>query len=316
MKGTYFIRIDEYDGRGKPDTPDATIVAMVQRALSKADSSAISVRLFVSSNSDALSGIPQDAEGITTVELGTNSCFKTTSQVNPEVPNSSLLNASDVEAVTRARIVELCTVKSDLKGLLDESKIKLLIDGIRGNYNHLEAKMTEINSCDTEQKIRDVISNMTEDMTTVQRNNLKTLDSSLNPNQVRKLNELLMWVASRGGATITFLQSALYYTFREKYFLKSEIANTYSTVLRVDQWGYVTFRSDQLIKILTEGNTDEVDSANRDPPTKSSAKLKLTSVVDLSRTPATCWTTPGSSLMTSLTPWHAKLIFNWVIIML
>jgi hypothetical protein len=191
------------------------------------------------------------------------------------VLDSSLLNTSDVEAVTRARVAELCTAKTDLKGLLDESKIKLLIEGIRGNYSHLEAKMTEINSCDTEQRVRDVISNMTEDIITVQRNNLKALDSSLNSNQIRKLNELLMWVASMGGASVKFLQSALYYTFREKYLLESEIANTYSTLLRVNEWGQVVFKSDELIKILTEGNTHEADSADRDPQDEELSKAEI-----------------------------------------
>jgi hypothetical protein len=275
MKGTYFICIDGYDGRGQPDATDATIRAMVQRALSKTDSSAIAIRLFVSGNSDALSRIPQSADGISTVVLGTKLGFQTTSQVNGQVLDSSLLNTSDVEAVTRARVAELCTAKTDPKGLLDESKIKLLIEGIRGNYSHLEAKMTEINSCDTEQRVRDVISNMTEDIITVQRNNLKALDSSLNSNQIRKLNELLMWVASMGGASVKFLQSALYYTFREKYLLESEIANTYSTLLRVNEWGQVVFKSDELIKILTEGNTHEADSADRDPQDEELSKAEI-----------------------------------------
>lgn len=274
MKGTYFICIDGYDRRGQPDATDA-ITAMVQRALSKTDSSAIAIRLFVSGNSDALSRIPQNADGISTIVLGTNPNFQTTSQVNGQLPDSSLLNASDVEAVTRARVAELCTAKPDLKGLLDESKIKLLIEGIRGNYNHLEAKMTEINSCDTEQRVRDVISNTTDDMITVQRNNLKALDSSLNSNQFRKLNELLKWVAGAGGATVKLLQSALYYTFREKYLLESEISNTYSTLLRVNEWGQVVFKSDDLIKILTEGNTHESDSADRDPQNEEISKAEI-----------------------------------------
>lgn len=279
MKGTYFICIDGYKGECYPDAKGATITAMVQRALSRMDASGVAVRLFVSGNFDALSRIPQNADGIGTILLGLSLDLSLTSQVNGHVLDPSSLNASDVVAVTRARVAELCTAKPDLKNLLDDSKIKLLVEGIRGNYNLLEAKMTEINSCDTEQKVRDVINNTTDDTITVQRNNLRALEFSLDSTQVRKLNELMMWVASMvstgGGAPLTFLQSALYYTFREKYLLESEITNIYSILLRISEIGVVVFRSDDLIKILKESSAHEVDPADSDSQSEELSRAEI-----------------------------------------
>jgi hypothetical protein len=151
---------------------------MVQRTLSRTDASGIATRVFVSGNSDSLFIIPQDADSSVTIVLGPNRGLRTTSQVNEQRSHLSLLNESDIEADTRALVTELCTTKPGPKGLLDEFQINFLIESIRGNYN-LEAKMTEINSGDTKQKVRDVINNTTDDMDTVQRNNLKALESSL-----------------------------------------------------------------------------------------------------------------------------------------
>lgn len=62
------------------------------------------------------------------------------------------------------------------------------------------------------------------------------------------------------GPTIKFLQSALYLTFRENFRLESEIRNTYSALLKTDEDGVVTFKSDELIKILRENEIQDPES--------------------------------------------------------
>ncbi|KAF3041136.1 hypothetical protein E8E12_008366 [Didymella heteroderae] len=264
MKGTYFICIDGFDSRGQLDKEEATIASIARRAMAKADGSGISIRLFLSGNSEALARVPQPAEGLYTITLGASS--DSSSGLNDDSggdgKSSKLpLNASDLEVVTRYRVMELCKAEPDLKEFLTEPNIKLLIEGIRGNYNHLEAKITEINSCETERQVQDVIKNTSVDMDRVQRDRLKGLDVSLSTDQVKKLNELLVWVAGvSNGATIKFLQSALYLTFRENFRLESEIRNTYSALLKTDEDGVVTFKSDELIRILRENDSKDPES--------------------------------------------------------
>ena len=266
MKGTYFICIDGFDGRSQLDNAEDTLSAIVQRAMSHTDSG-VSIRFFMSGSSEALSKITQDIEGIESIVLGRQDNHdQVTAQVSDkvydELQRTRLLNASDLEAVIRARIIEVCKVKPDLKAILSEPNIKMLVEGIRGNYNHLEAKITEIYACDTVKKVQDVINNTSDDIKTVQRNNLKALNASLNSNQILKLNELLVWVAGmRDSATIKFLQSALYFTFRENFLLESEIITTYSPLLKIDEYGGVVFRSDESVKILTTSDAESPDTA-------------------------------------------------------
>lgn len=272
MKGTYFICIDGFDRRGQLDREEATISAIAQRAMTKADSSGISIRFFLSGTPEALSRTPQPAEGVHTITLGPGN-DSPLGPADDRGDDDSLskppLNASDLETVTRFRVTELCKAEPDLKEFLTEPNIKLLIEGIRGNYNHLEAKITEINSCETERQVQDVIKNTSVDMDRVQRNRLKALDISLSSDQVRKLNELLVWVAGvSNGPTIKFLQSALYLTFRENFRLESEIRNTYSVLLKTDEDGVVTLKSDELIKILRENDSRDPESDAMDSHTE------------------------------------------------
>lgn len=196
MKGTYFICIDGFDCRGQFKKEEETIEAIAQRAMAKADDSGISIRLFLSGNSETLASVPQPAEGVYTINLGASnntSPSATDNRGDNESLSDLLLNASDLEVVTRFRVKELCKAEPDLREFLTEANIKLLIEGIRGNYYHLEAKITEINSCETEGQVQDVIKNTGVDMDRVQRNRLKALGASLSTAQVKKLNELLVW---------------------------------------------------------------------------------------------------------------------------
>jgi hypothetical protein len=266
MKGTYFICIDGFDSRGQLDQEEATISAITQRALERANASGVTIRLFLSGTAETLSRVPQLAEGVRTVSLGPVDS-RTPDPINSfsrheSSPTKPFPNESDLEAVTRSRVAQLCKAEPDLKELLGEANIKLLIEGIRGNYNHLESKIIDIKSCETEEQVQDIINNTSTDMETSERNNLKALDASLNPGQVRRLNELLVWVAGvRYGVTVKFCQSALYFTFRENLRLESEIRNTYQALLKIRSDGVITFKSDEIRNILTEGAAQDLEAS-------------------------------------------------------
>ncbi|KAF2622483.1 hypothetical protein BU25DRAFT_377630 [Macroventuria anomochaeta] len=280
MKGIYFVCIDGLDGRGQPDNLEATVSTIVHHATSQTGSGGVSIRLFISGSDEALSKSPQGVEGIRIITLDPSedpakpTALESDREDQPRL--TPLLNASDLEAVTRARVMDICKTKPDLKAILNESNIQLLVENIRGNYARLEAKMTEINACDTERKVQEVINNDSDDINTVQRNNLKALDASLDSNQVRKLNELLVWVSGMiGSPSIKFLQSALYFALGEKFLLESEVATTYSALLKIDKEGGVSFKSDDYKDILSASDAPNPGSALTDLHTEEISRAEV-----------------------------------------
>ncbi|RAR11407.1 hypothetical protein DDE83_004553 [Stemphylium lycopersici] len=182
---------------------------------------------------------------------------------DPEItlPSETLPNASDLKAVTRARIKDVCRTKPGLKAILSEENIELLLEGIRGNYKNLEAKITEINACDTKGKVQNVINNTSADMNLVQRNRVKTLDALLSSGQAQVLNELLVWVAGLSYQPSTkLLESVLFLTSGEEFLLADQITTTYSPVLSISKEGRVGFK-DGLRDILSASGTSDSESA-------------------------------------------------------
>ena len=264
MKGTYFICMDGFDSRGQLDTAEVMISTIAGQATSSAKSNGVSLRLFVSGNDDALSEISQRVKGVDTILLGKRGVSVQSMERagnNANIASDSLPNASDLRAVTSARIEEVCKTKPGLKALLNDANIELLLEGIRGNYRNLEAKLTEINACDTKGKVQEVINNTSADMNAVQRNRIKTLDALLTSRQAQVLNSLLVWVA---GCTyppkIKLLESVLFFTFKEEFLLTDQIATTYSSVLTIDKEGRVGFK-DGLRDILSANTSSGAESA-------------------------------------------------------
>lgn len=266
MKGTYFICMDGFDGRGQLDTAEAMMSTIARQATSSPKSNGVSLRLFISGNEDALYEVSQGVEGIHTIVLGPRrDSTRYIEQVDDDSTIASLSeplpNASDLEAVTRARINDVCKTKPALKAILTEANVELLLEGIRGNYKNLEAKITEINACDTKGKVQDVINNTSADMDTVQRNRVRTLDALLNSRQAQVLNDLLVWVAGLSYQPPTkLLESVLFYNFGEEFLLADQIATTYSPVLVIDKEGRVGFK-DGLRDILSASDTSGPESA-------------------------------------------------------
>jgi hypothetical protein len=266
MKGTYFICMEGFDGRGQLDTAETMMSFISCQATSLAKANGVSLRLFISGNNDALSDVSQGIKGIHTIVLGQSGDSARSKERAGDDSDIALLsepqpNASDLKAVTRARIKDVCKSKPDLKAILSEANIELLLEGIRGNYKNLEAKITEINACDTKGKVQDVINNTNADMDTVQRNRVKTLDALLNTRQAQVLNELLVWVAGLSDQPSTkLLESVLFFTFGEEFLLADQIATTYSPVLVIDKERRVGLE-DCLRDILSASDTSGSESA-------------------------------------------------------
>jgi hypothetical protein len=267
MKGTYFVCIDGFDSRGQLDMADGIMSTVARQATSPTESNGGSLRLFISGNDDALSEVSQGVEGIHTIVLGQYSDSGRSTERAGDKPDITFLskplpNASDLKAVIRARIKDVCKTNSDLKAILSEANIELLLEGIRGNYRNLEAKITEINACDTKGKVQDVINNTSADMNTVQRDRVKTLDAVLNSRQAKVLNRLLVWVDGLSYQPSTkLLESVLFLIFGEEFLLADQIATTYSPVLVIDKQGRVGFKNG-LRDILSASNTSGSDPAH------------------------------------------------------
>ncbi|KAL1604075.1 hypothetical protein SLS60_005667 [Paraconiothyrium brasiliense] len=266
MRGTYFICMDGFDARGQLDTAEAMISTIARQVTSPAESNGVSLRFFISGNDDALSEVSKGVKGIHTIVLGQcrdsgQSIERSGDNPDTEILSEPLPNASDLKAVTMARIKNVCKIKPDLKAILGEENIELLLEGIRGNYKSLEAKITEINACDTKGKVQDVINNTSADMETFQRNRVKTLDTLLNSRQAQVLNGILVWVAGLDFQPSTkFLESVLFFTFGEEFLLADQIATTYSPVLVIDKERRVGFR-DGLKDILSASDNPGSKSA-------------------------------------------------------
>jgi hypothetical protein len=260
MKGTYYICIDGLESPKVPGTSDSAIATITRDVLSGIKG--ISIRLYLTGTDDAIAQAVQDGTGIRRILLGPvndlgNKMVRVRSE---EIMESALtihvINSDDLEAFALARVEEMGNKKPDLKSVMTEVNIKKLVAGVHGHYAHLEAKLIQIDACDTEQKIQGVIDSIGDDLRTSVRSSLKVSIDSLGPEQIEQLNELLIWIVAGKNTSIQFLQSALYLAFRRTFMLRDLIATTFSGLLAVDEYDWVNLKSDQLLQILR----DEDDS--------------------------------------------------------
>jgi hypothetical protein len=261
MKGTYYICID---GFGSEDAEEM-ITTIVQNVLS--DIKGISIRLYLSGTNQVLARLPEDDRGVRKIllgpvrDLGNKMVRLSASELEERSTLVSLINASDLEAIARARVEEIGKKKPDLKTVMTQENIKKLVAGVHGHYDHLEAKMIQIDACDSEQKIQDVIDSIGDDLKTSISTSLKVFSESLNADQTRQLNELLVWVVRGRNISVDFLQSALFHAFHRTFMLRDLIATTFSGILTLDEYSNVRLKSDQVLEILREENKSHLKLA-------------------------------------------------------
>ncbi|KAF2440182.1 hypothetical protein P171DRAFT_396407 [Karstenula rhodostoma CBS 690.94] len=254
MKGTYYLCLD---GLVSEDAEE--IITIIARNV-LSDIKGVSVRLYFSGTDQVAACIPKDDHGVRRIllgpvkDLGNKMVRLSASELEEQSTLVTLINSSDLEAIARARVEEIGKKKPDLKTVMTDANIKKLVAGVRGHYDHLEAKMIQIDACDSEQKIQEVIDSIGDDLKTSISTSLKVFSESLNAEQIRQLNELLVWVVGGRNISLEFLQSALFYTFRRTFMLRDLIATTFSGLLTLDEYGNVRVKSDQLLEILREEN--------------------------------------------------------------
>ena len=216
MKKIYFICIDGFDDHNLSEETTATISAIVRFIRSQDVSKDLWFRLFLSGSCETLSAIPRDDKNgwAFSFNLSQGLDTKETRESGLRVSDSPRPNADDIERVTNVRVLEVCNIKPDLKGILDKSNIQLLLHSISGNYLRLEATIAAIMTCDTERKVLDVINNSSDDFSTFQRNSLKALDSSLDLTRIRETPSTLgMPNANSSTKILDTYTLLLYYLF-------------------------------------------------------------------------------------------------------
>jgi hypothetical protein len=265
MKGTYYICIDGIENPGGAGTSDSALATIARSILSGIKG--ISIRFYITGTDDAISQAVQDGPGVRRIllgpvkDLGNKMVRMRTEEITKSTLMIQLINLSDLEAFALARVEEMANKKPDLKSVMTEANVKKLVAGVHGHYEHLEAKLIQIDACDTEQKIQGLIDSIGDDLRTSVHSSLKVSIDSLGPEQVEQLNELLIWIVAGKDTSIKFLQSALYLAFHKTFMLRDLIATTFSGLLAVDEYDCVKLKSDQLLQILREENENHLNLA-------------------------------------------------------
>jgi hypothetical protein len=283
MKGTYYICMDGFDNRGATGNGEETMTIIAQHILS--EFKGISIRLYFSGTNDVAKSIPQD-DRVRRILLGpikdpgrTMGRASANEITEPSI-SIPLVNARDLQAVASIRAERMGEKKPDLKTLLTEEKIKKLVAGVRGHYDLLEVKLTQINACDTEQKIQEVIDSVGDDLTASIRSSLKVFCASLSAEHIQQLNELLIWVVGGKTSDVSLLQSVLYLAFRKNFMLRDMISTVFSGLLILSE-DKVQLKSDQALQILREENASHFKISRSDSTATelSQAEINLCSEI-------------------------------------
>jgi hypothetical protein len=223
--------------------------------------------LYLTGTDNAIAQTVQDGPGVRRIllgpvkDLGNKIVRMRTEDITETTSMIHVINSSDLEAFAVARVEEMANKKPDLESVMTETNVKKLVAGVHGHYEHLEARMVQIDTCDTEQKIQSVIDSIGDDLRTSVHSSLKVSIDLLGPEQVEQLNELLIWIVAGKDTSIKFLQSALYLAFHKTFMLRDLIATTFSGLLAVDEYDCVKLKSDQLVQIFREENDNHLNFA-------------------------------------------------------
>ncbi|KAH7402204.1 hypothetical protein DE146DRAFT_652708 [Phaeosphaeria sp. MPI-PUGE-AT-0046c] len=252
MKGTYFILVDGVDNANDQNADLKDLMVMIGKdTLLSNESAGVAIRCYISGTEEIRSELPEVPKGIRHLAL--------------EEEATQLINAGDVDLITRARVKDLCKAKPDLKAIVGEKQIRSISDGLRGNYRRLEATLAQIRLCDTESKVEEAIKNIGDNIIDSQKKTLKKLNASLDTASVRHLNELLLWISGLGSWSVEQLQCVLYLKFGELFLLQSAIKTEFAEVLKIDKHGSVSIKSDDFVKILREDGVGEAQSTLTQP---------------------------------------------------
>lgn len=281
-KKTYYVCIDGFEIGDTAVRAGETLSTITENILFDRS---LPIQFCFAGPQDATRYLPQSKLGVAKVLLGPvkyvgADLVPATFDTSANTPTASLLiNAHDLRVYASAKLEDMAVKKPDLKDFITDAHIAKLISGVHGNYEHLQSKLVQINSCDTQTAVLDVIDSIGDDWKTSIRGFLARFSDSLSAAQIEQLNEILVWVVDAKKSSIEFLQSALYSRFGETFMLKGSIATTFSQLLSVDEEGQVKFKSDQFLQILREERQNYLRFSHTDSSTLSQAEINLCSCI-------------------------------------
>ncbi|KAF2732792.1 hypothetical protein EJ04DRAFT_578101 [Polyplosphaeria fusca] len=275
MKGNYFICIDGVDR--KMQAFEAILTTIAQYA-----STSASFRLLLSGTDQALAEIRFDKQYVAEILLGhcilvgAKRIRDTGGRDQTDASAVPLVNENDLRAVAQAKIKDIGKKKPDITAILTDDNINKLLSSVRGHYEHLQSKLTQINACDTEQGVQDVINTVDYDLNTSLRNALEALNMALSSNQIQQINEILIWIIRHPyDSSVDLLQSVLYLAFGKKFMLKSMVATTFSTLLTLDEDNRIRLLSDNIKGILQDQRPSGPDFPKPSTTNLSEAEVEL-----------------------------------------
>jgi hypothetical protein len=146
--------------------------------------------LYLTGTDNAIAQTVQDGPGVRRIllgpvkDLGNKMVRMRTEDITETTSMIHVINSSDLEAFAVARVEEMANKKPDLESVMTETNVKKLVAGVHGHYEHLEARMVQIDTCDTEQKIQSVIDSIGDDLRTSVHSLLKVSIDLLAPNRL------------------------------------------------------------------------------------------------------------------------------------
>ena len=290
LKGrTYFLCIDGYRNSKENPRDDEVMVEIVRSTMRKEHN--VTLRLFISTESKDLDRIRDDSGlGPLPITLGlpqkaiTSRSQSGAFDVHADGTSSDgrLPNEDDLLEFARFRIENLCKTKPDLSKLLGSIEFdvpKRLAIAARGYYPNLDSKLRQINVCESEEKVKDIINRTDSDMETTLKESIKSLNASLVEDDIEHLNEMLVWViGGRSPIHVDLLQAALYLAVGQNFMLRTLIDVKYSTLLKIDRNDFVVLQSDDLKPILQAAGTSLSEAQFSESENKN---LLHTSEIDL-----------------------------------
>jgi hypothetical protein len=258
----YFICIDGLSSGSSEDSQYRNLVNMIEH-----EGCPISFRWFISGQTQATRSIDlQSQHSQPEVRLGIKKAPSTLlisleTRTAPQ-EDGALINEEDVVAVARHELALLCQKKPELEGIFASFEFdvaKKLATAVSGHFENLESKITQLGSCDSEAAVVAVLDRATDNLEQSLRAEVDALAASLTNNEIRQLNALLLWVVGAyepdrryGPDQIELLSAFLYFSFGDKYMIRSLVETKFSPVLTFSETGALKLRSETLLNILQD----------------------------------------------------------------
>lgn len=267
---TYYFCIDGYRSSKEDDRDDQALAEIVRSAMSKEHN--IALRLFISTELEDLAKIPFDERskppditlGLPRSATGPHSRGGPFDHTDGALLDGRLPNQDDLIRVARFRIDTMCRTKPDIRNILDGIGFDVperLAIAARGYYANLDSKLRQINACESEERVKEIINRADDDMETTVKESIIALNTSLTENDISHLNEMLVWViGGRSRIHVDLLQAVLYLAVDQNLMLRTVIDLKYSTLLKLDENDFVVLQSDDLEPILRAAGTSRSEA--------------------------------------------------------